>query len=65
MWFGTFYMILQLIPFLSMFFLLTSAVSSALWSVHIEQEQLHRRVLRADDDEAAEEYTDEADPLVR
>ena len=36
-WFGTFYMLLQLIPILSMFFLLTSAAGSALWSVHIEQ----------------------------
>ena len=35
MWFGTFYMILQLIPLLSMLFLLTSAAGSALWSVHM------------------------------
>ena len=37
-WFGTIYMILQLIPVLSIFFLLTSAAGSALWTVHIERE---------------------------
>lgn len=39
MWFGTVHVLLQLIPILSMFFLLTTAAGSALWSVHIEQEQ--------------------------
>lgn len=38
MWYGTVYMTLQLVPVLSMLFLLTSAVGSALWSVHIERE---------------------------
>jgi hypothetical protein len=38
MWFGTVYMVLQLVPVLSMFFLLTSAAGSALWSVRIERE---------------------------
>lgn len=38
MWFGTCYMVLQLIPVLSMLFLLTSAAGSALWSVRIERE---------------------------
>ncbi|EMC95584.1 hypothetical protein BAUCODRAFT_45243, partial [Baudoinia panamericana UAMH 10762] len=37
MWFGTVYMVLQLIPGPSMLFLLTSSAGSALWSVHIEQ----------------------------
>nr|POE48104.1 hypothetical protein CFP56_01432 [Quercus suber]POE48110.1 hypothetical protein CFP56_01438 [Quercus suber] len=60
MWFGTIYMILQLIPVLSMFFLLTSATGSALWSVHIEQEDLPDPAI---DDQADEDlppaYTDE------
>ncbi|KAF1817889.1 uncharacterized protein K489DRAFT_391488 [Dissoconium aciculare CBS 342.82] len=38
MWFGAVHMLLQLIPVLSMFFLLTIAVGSALWSVHLEEE---------------------------
>ena len=40
MWFGFVYMTLQLVPALSMLFLLTSAVGSALWSVHLEQEKM-------------------------
>ncbi|KAF2718441.1 hypothetical protein K431DRAFT_287598 [Polychaeton citri CBS 116435] len=40
MWFGTVYMILQLVPPFSMLFLLTSAAGSALWSVHLEREEL-------------------------
>lgn len=39
-WFGTVYLILQLVPVLSMVFLLTSAAGSALWSVRIEQENV-------------------------
>lgn len=38
MWFGTVHLLLQLIPILSMFFLLTTAAGSALWSVHVEEE---------------------------
>ena len=57
MWFGTFYMLLQLIPGLSIFFLLTSAAGSALWSVHIERENTDARFQR--DDEYPQEYTDE------
>ena len=54
MWFGTFYMLLQLIPVLSMLFLLSSAAGSALWSVHIEHENqlVHH-------EEESPEYTDE------
>lgn len=39
MWFGIVHVILQLIPILSLYFLLTTAAASALWSVHVEQEQ--------------------------
>lgn len=57
MWFGTFYMLLQLIPVLSMFFLLTSAAGSALWSVHIERERGDSQLEREEDIE--NEYTDD------
>ena len=38
-WFGTVALVLQLIPVLSMFFLLTSAAGSALWVVKLEQQK--------------------------
>jgi hypothetical protein len=57
MWFGTVYMILQLIPVLSMFFLLTSAAGSALWSVHMEHENGENLV--NEDEDLPPEYTDE------
>ncbi|ESZ93594.1 hypothetical protein SBOR_6023 [Sclerotinia borealis F-4128] len=38
-WFGTVALLLQLIPVLSMFFLLTSAVGSALWVVKLEEQK--------------------------
>jgi len=56
-WFGTVYMILQLIPGLSMLFLLTSAAGSALWAVHIEQENMP--VEHNEDEELPPGYTDE------
>lgn len=62
MWFGTFYMLLQLIPVLSILFLLTSAAGSALWSVHIEREINDSRLLAEEEEEADDlppEYTDE------
>ena len=58
MWFGTVYMVLQLIPILSLVFLLTSAAGSALWSVHIERERMDLLPLEEDDD-LPPEYTDE------
>lgn len=36
-WFGTMHLLLQLVPVLSMFFLLTTAAGSALWVVDIER----------------------------
>lgn len=57
MWFGTVYMILQLIPILSLLFLLTSAAGSALWSVHIERDNRDQQQL--ENDELPPEYTDE------
>lgn len=37
--FGTVALLLQLVPVLSMFFLLTSAVGSALWVVKLEEQK--------------------------
>lgn len=39
MWFGAVHLLLQLVPGLSMFFLVTSAAGSGLWVVKIEQER--------------------------
>lgn len=57
MWFGTIYMILQLIPALSLLFLLTSAAGGALWSVHIEREE-QDAVQVPQDEEMPPPYTD-------
>lgn len=38
-WFGSVALILQLVPVLSMFFLLSSAVGSALWVVKLEEQK--------------------------
>ena len=38
-WFGTVAMILELIPILSFFFLLTTTAGSAMWAARIEQER--------------------------
>ncbi|PBP16325.1 hypothetical protein BUE80_DR012973 [Diplocarpon rosae] len=38
-WFGTVALVLQLIPILSMFFLLTTAAGSALWAVKLEEQK--------------------------
>lgn len=39
-WFGTVAMILELIPILSFFFLLTSTAGSAMWAAKLEQQQM-------------------------
>lgn len=64
MWFGTVYVILQLIPVLSMYFLLTSAAASALWSVHIEQEHLKDQAIQGQED-LPNDNIDESRPLIR
>lgn len=57
-WFGAVALVLQLVPVLSMFFLLTSAAGSALWVV--EMEKLRRRVEgRRQGLEGDEPYTDD------
>ncbi len=54
-WFGTIALLLQLVPVLSMFFLLTTAAGSALWVVKLERAQR----LQDGDPEGASAYTDE------
>ena len=52
-WFGTVYLVLQLVPVLSMVFLITSAAGSALWAAEMECER------RAREDAAPAQYSDE------
>jgi hypothetical protein len=59
MWFGTVYMILQLVPVLSMLFLLTSAAGSALWAVRIEEEERAAYEAHAEREAMPEAYADE------
>ena len=62
-WFGTVALILQLVPVLSMFFLLTTAAASALWAAKMEQVRKHADV---EDDlaeaDAPPAYSDNPDP---
>jgi hypothetical protein len=53
MWFGTVALLLQLIPVLSMFFLITTAAGSALWAADLEDRK-HRQ-----EDAIEDGYTDE------
>lgn len=60
--YGTVYLFLQLVPPFSMFFLLTAAVSSALWAADLE------KVQRSQEHEGqiaqAAQYTDDPDATV-
>lgn len=64
-WFGTAALLLQLVPVLSMLFLLTTAVGSALWVVRLERA---RRIVEGAEgggerrEEYDEEHTDEPPP---
>ncbi|KAM0793824.1 hypothetical protein BDR22DRAFT_816217 [Usnea florida] len=56
-WFGTVALLLQLVPVLSMIFLLTTAAGSALWVAKLEG---NRRALEATpEDESRERFTDD------
>ena len=61
-WFGTMALVLQLVPVLSMFFLLTTAAGSALWAVKMEE---NRKRLETDNDmnrdDAPPAYSDNPD----
>lgn len=59
-WYGTIYLLLQYVPPVSMFFLLTAPVSSALWAADIE------RVKREQEGRMAQvaEYADDPDEVV-
>lgn len=56
-WFGTVALLLQLVPVLSMLFLLTTAAGSALWVVKLEEKR--RAVEEATDGQAGERYADD------
>lgn len=57
--YGTIYLFLQLVPPFSMLFLLTAAVSSALWAADLEtaRRQQEERII-------APQYTDDPDAVV-
>ena len=59
-WFGTVAMILELIPILSFFFLLTTSTGSALWTARMEHESRQREVDGAGEEpDAPPPYTDD------
>ena len=55
-WFGAIHLSLQLVPGLSMLFLLTSAAGSALWAAKLEKERTMRHSTSI---QASEEYRDD------
>ena len=55
-WFGTIALLLQLIPVLSMLFLLTTAAGSALWVVKLEERRAREGGF--EDNQAGERYVD-------
>lgn len=57
-WFGTVALMLQLVPVLSMFFLLTTACGSALWVVKLEEQKMIDAEAPVVED-APEAYTDD------
>lgn len=59
LWIGTVYMILELVPVLAMFFLLTLAAGNALWAIHLEQEQEESRAEEQSPEDEPPAYTDE------
>ncbi|KAH9861842.1 hypothetical protein J1614_011595 [Plenodomus biglobosus] len=59
-WYGTVYLFLQLVPPFSMFFLMTAAVSSALWAADLEGARRTQEANLAQ----TPQYTDDADAAV-
>ena len=57
--FGTIALLLQLVPVLSMFFLLTTACGSALWVVKLEEQKMLIAEAPVVDSEASPAYTDD------
>ncbi|TAQ85372.1 hypothetical protein B7494_g6305 [Chlorociboria aeruginascens] len=57
-WFGTIALLLQLVPILSMFFLLTTAAGSALWVVKLEEQKKLIEEAPVIDEENPPAYTD-------
>ncbi|KAF2753603.1 hypothetical protein EJ05DRAFT_165535 [Pseudovirgaria hyperparasitica] len=54
-WFGTVALVLQLVPVLSMFFLMTTAAGAALWAIELEE----RRLLLEDVPTTGPEFSDD------
>lgn len=54
-WFGTMYMILELVPPFSIFFLLTLPAGSALWAAELEKQRRLQQVARTE----GPEYSDD------
>ncbi len=60
-WFGTVAMILELIPILSLFFLLTSTAGAALWTARIEEDRRELPTTEPEEDrDAPPPYSDHA-----
>ncbi|KAI4606714.1 hypothetical protein J4E80_010026 [Alternaria sp. BMP 0032] len=59
-WYGTVYLMLQYVPPLSMFFLMTAPASSALWAADLERARREQEANLAQ----APQYTDEPDTAV-
>ncbi len=63
-WFGTVALILQLVPVLSMFFLLTTATGSALWVAKMEEKRKHSEAENGGpDNDPPPAYSDEPDSV--
>ncbi|MCJ1362173.1 hypothetical protein MMC16_001275 [Acarospora aff. strigata] len=62
-WFGTVALLLQLVPVLSMFFLLTTAAGSALWVVRLETARPLQEGAGEGEGESPPAYTDADDPV--
>lgn len=62
-WFGTVAMILELIPILSFFFLLTTSAGSAIWVARMEDEKKQLAVDALVGEDAPPAYTDDADAV--
>lgn len=57
-WFGTVAMILNLIPILSFFFLLTTTAGAALWTARIEDRRKQRAAVEPIENDAPPPYSD-------
>ena len=59
-WFGTVAMILELIPILSLFFLVTTTVGAAMWTARIEKERSQQEAAESGERDDPPPYSDHA-----